>query len=40
MEHKSACEDTRSVMLGFLKPTVREPRQRYTHTQGQHALAI
>ncbi|MEN5237327.1 MULTISPECIES: alpha/beta fold hydrolase [Pseudomonas] len=40
MEHKSACEDTRSVMLGFLKPTVRESRQRYTHTQGQHALAI
>lgn len=40
MEHKSASEDTRSVMLGFLKPTVREPRQRYTHTQGQHALAI
>ncbi|MDH0303507.1 MULTISPECIES: alpha/beta hydrolase [unclassified Pseudomonas] len=40
MEHKSACEDTRSAMLGFLKPAVRESRQRYAHEQGQHALAI
>lgn len=40
MEHKGACEDTRSVMLGFLKPSVRQPRQRYTPVQGQHALAI
>lgn len=41
MEHKAACEDTRSVMLGFLKPTVREPRQRYQPVkQEQHALAI
>lgn len=39
MEHKAACEDTRSAMLGFL-PTVREVRQRYTPVQGQHALAI
>jgi len=40
METKAACEDTRSALLGFLKPTVREPRQRYQHVQGQHALAI
>ena len=40
METKAACEDTRSVLLGFLKPTEREPRQRYQHVQGQHALAI
>ena len=40
MEHKAACEDTRSAMLGFLKPVVREPRQRYTAVPGQHALAI
>ena len=41
MENKSACEDTRNVMLGFLKPTVRESRQRgNSYNQGQHALAI
>ena len=41
MENKTACENTRSVMLGFLKPTVREPRQRYQPVQqGQHAFAI
>ncbi|MCO7514640.1 alpha/beta hydrolase [Pseudomonas guariconensis] len=40
MEHKSACEDTRTAMLGFLKPTVRAPRQRHPYVQGQHALAI
>lgn len=40
MEHKAACEDTRSAMLGFLKPIVREPRQRYTAVPGRHALAI
>lgn len=44
MENKTACEDTRSVLLGFLKPTVRETRHRYQPVQqgqqGQHALAI
>jgi len=41
MENKTACENTRSVLLGFLKPTVREPRHRYHPVQqGQHALAI
>ncbi|MGE8113450.1 alpha/beta fold hydrolase [Pseudomonas sp. NPDC086566] len=45
MEHKAACDDTRNAMLGFLKPTVREARQRsYAYIQqgqqGQHALAI
>ncbi|MFJ4442281.1 alpha/beta fold hydrolase [Pseudomonas sp. NPDC089422] len=41
MENKAACEDTRNVMLGFLKPTVRESRQRSNpYLQGQHALAI
>ncbi|MFJ4432061.1 alpha/beta fold hydrolase [Pseudomonas sp. NPDC089395] len=41
MENKSACEDTRSALLDFLKPTVREPRPRNPYTaQGQHAWAI
>jgi len=40
MEHKAACEDTRSAMLGFLKPALRETRHRYTQEAGQHALAI
>lgn len=40
MEHKTACEDTRSVLLGFLKPTAREARHRFTYPAGQHALAI
>jgi len=41
METKAACEDTRNAMLGFLKPTLREARQRYQPLQqGQHALAI
>ncbi|EJN37687.1 putative hydrolase or acyltransferase of alpha/beta superfamily [Pseudomonas sp. GM84] len=41
MENKTACEDTRSALLDFLKPTVREPRPRNPYTaQGQHAWAI
>ncbi|UVN45421.1 alpha/beta fold hydrolase [Pseudomonas mosselii] len=40
MEHKSACEDTRDAMLGFLKPALRETRHRYAQEAGQHALAI
>ncbi|PYC21247.1 alpha/beta fold hydrolase [Pseudomonas mosselii] len=40
MEHKTACEDTRSAMLGFLKPALRESRPRFTQETGQHALAI
>lgn len=41
MENKTACENTRSALLGFLKPTAREPRQHYRQVQqGQHALAI
>ena len=40
METKSACRDTRDVLLGFLKPTHSEQRTRYQHVQGQHALAI
>jgi len=42
MENKTACEATRSALLGFLKPTVRESRARnlYSNTQGQHAWAI
>lgn len=41
MEHKAACESTRSVMLNFLKPTLREPRQHYQPVQlEQHAFAI
>ncbi|WP_028635083.1 alpha/beta fold hydrolase [Pseudomonas parafulva] len=41
MEHKAACEDTRAVLLGFLKPDVREKRPRYqAAAQGQHALAM
>ncbi|MFV3379104.1 MULTISPECIES: alpha/beta fold hydrolase [Pseudomonas] len=40
IEHKSACEDTRAAMLGFLNPTLRQPRQRSHYVQGQHALAI
>ena len=38
MEHKAACEDTRSAMLGFLQPA-RTPRQRYGYEAGQQALA-
>ncbi len=40
MEHKDACVDTRDAMLGFLKPTVREHRPRFSYAQEQHALAI
>lgn len=41
MENKAACEDTRSVLLGFLKPSVRESRARNPYaSQGQHAWAI
>ncbi|WP_110971786.1 alpha/beta fold hydrolase [Pseudomonas huaxiensis] len=40
MENKSACRDTRDVLLNFLKPTQREQRLRYQPVQGQHALAI
>ncbi|MGE8327023.1 alpha/beta fold hydrolase [Pseudomonas urmiensis] len=40
MEHKTASEALRHVMLGFLKPTTREPRQRNHYVQGHHALAI
>jgi len=40
MEHKTASEALRNVMLGFLKPTTREPRQRNHYVQGHHALAI
>ena len=40
MENKSACRDTRDVLIDFLKPAQREQRQRYQHVQGQHALAI
>ncbi|CAG8866715.1 3-(3-hydroxydecanoyloxy)decanoate synthase [Pseudomonas fluorescens] len=40
LEHKAASEDTRNVLLGFLKPTARENRQRSHYVQGHHALAI
>lgn len=40
MEHKGACEQTRSAMLGFLKPSVRQHRPRYTHAQPHQAVAI
>ncbi len=40
MEHKSACQDSRDVLLDFLKPSAKEPRVRYSHIQGHHALAI
>lgn len=40
MEHKSACRDTREVLLDFLKPQPREERTHYHYTQGQHAHAI
>ena len=39
MENKSACRDTRDVLIDFLKPQ-REHRPRYQYVQGQHALAI
>ncbi|MCY1389280.1 Rhamnosyltransferase 1 subunit A [compost metagenome] len=40
MEHKSACQDSRDVLLDFLKPSAKESRVRYQHIQGHHALAI
>jgi len=40
IEHKAASEATRNALLGFLKPTVRESRQRSHYVQGHHALAI
>ncbi|HKS14506.1 MAG TPA: alpha/beta hydrolase [Pseudomonas sp.] len=40
LEHKAASEATRNVLLGFLKPTARENRQRSHYVQGHHALAI
>ncbi|WP_327438704.1 alpha/beta hydrolase [Pseudomonas donghuensis] len=40
MEHKAACRDTREVLLGFLKPALKESRPRYSYTQEHHALAI
>ncbi|MNN75326.1 Rhamnosyltransferase 1 subunit A [compost metagenome] len=42
MENKTACEATRSALLGFLKPTVRQARARtpYNASQEQHAWAI
>lgn len=40
MEHKTLSDATRTAMLGFLKPSSRETRQRNHYTQGQHALAI
>ncbi|AXM96230.1 alpha/beta fold hydrolase [Pseudomonas plecoglossicida] len=41
MENKTACEETRSALHSFLKPTAREPRPRNPYAaQGQHAWAI
>ncbi|OAI91407.1 alpha/beta fold hydrolase [Pseudomonas putida] len=40
MENKSACRDTRTALIDFLKPTQREQRARYQYVQGQHALAV
>ncbi|WP_425929836.1 alpha/beta fold hydrolase [Pseudomonas sp. NyZ201] len=40
MENKSACRDTRTALIDFLKPTQREQRGRYQYVQGQHALAV
>lgn len=40
LEHKAASLATRNVLLGFLKPTARENRERSHYVQGQHALAI
>ncbi|MEE1921152.1 alpha/beta hydrolase [Pseudomonas sp. 148P] len=40
MENKSACRDTRDVLVNFLKPVQRDQRARYQYVQGQHALAI
>ncbi|SDR94780.1 Pimeloyl-ACP methyl ester carboxylesterase [Pseudomonas asplenii] len=41
MEHKSACRDTRHVLLDFLKPSHQESRARYyQHVQEHHAHAM
>ena len=40
LEHKAASEATRNALLGFLKPTARENRQRSHYVLGHHALAI
>ncbi|QXI29851.1 alpha/beta fold hydrolase [Pseudomonas vanderleydeniana] len=41
MEHKSACQDTRRVLLDFLKPSHQESRARYyRYVQEHHARAM
>ncbi|NBA97984.1 alpha/beta fold hydrolase [Pseudomonas sp. R5(2019)] len=40
MENKSACRDTRKVLMDFLLPAPQENRVRYQPYQGHHALAI
>ena len=40
MEHKSACQDSRNALLGFLKPQRHESRPRYHYVQEHHALAL
>ena len=41
MEHKSACRDSRSSLLGFLQVAQNEGRTRYyRHLQDHHAMAL
>lgn len=40
MEHKAACQESRAVLMDFLKPAPQPNRLRYHPSQVQHAIAI